>query len=84
MSEIKFTKQAAKGLSQIPRHHANAILAKLERIANDDLKGLNIKYFPSMNAWRLRHCNYRAVYEKEGVTMNILVIKVGPRGNVYK
>ena len=94
---IEFTKKALKGLRKVPARHADAILSGLKRIGDGDSAGLDIRLLRGLNdTYRLRIGGYRAIYQRREekvdvdgeiekiIILTILVLRVGPRGDVYK
>ena len=84
MGTVNYTRKAIKGLRKMPRHHADNMRSALERIAEGNLRGLDIRALQSRQGFRLRSGNYRAIYEIDGEQINVLVLDAGPRGNIYK
>ena len=84
MGTVNYTKKAIKGLRKMPRHHADNMRSALERIAEGNLRGLDIRALQGRQGFRLRSGNYRAIYEIDGKQINVLVLDAGPRGNIYK
>ena len=68
----------------MPRKTAIRFRAEFYRIAASDTEGLNIKKLRGREGYRLRIDGYRAIYEIEGETINVLVLDAGPRGDIYK
>lgn len=85
MYSIHFKKSAIKVLRKMPRKIARRMLSEIEEIAVDpanyagDWKRLTGSQF-----WRLRVGQYRAVCDLQGDDLVLLVVHVGPRGDVYK
>ena len=85
MHRLEFTKQADKDLRRAPRTVAQTIRKKLELLASDP-------YAPNNNAtklversgYRLRVGDWRVIYEIEEDRLIILVLAVGPRGDIYR
>jgi len=68
----------------MPRNIATQFRAGFGRVAASDTDGLNIKKLQGREGYRLRIGGYRAIYEIEGETINVLVLDAGPRGDIYK
>ena len=68
----------------MPRKIAIQFRAEFDRIAASDTGGLDIKKLQGREGYRLRIGRYRAIYEIEGETINVLVLDAGPRGDIYK
>ncbi len=82
--EIRYSKRALKYLIKMQAPKAAKIRASIARIANGDTKGLNIVHMEVVDAYRLRVGDFRIIYEIHEDELNLIVIKVGPRGDVYK
>jgi mRNA interferase RelE/StbE len=85
MFKIRFSKQASKTKARMPKGIAERIDAELELIAADpatyqgDWKPLQGSPF-----WRLRAGDWRAICEMINDDLIIYVLKIGPRGDIYK
>ena len=85
MFTIRYSKQANKTKAKMPKDIAERIDAALESIAADpvayqgDWKSLQDSPF-----WRLREGGWRAICEIIHNELIIYVLKIGPRGDVYK
>ena len=85
MFALRFAKSAAKGLASMPQGIARRMLGELKTIAADpaayrgDWKPLQGSPF-----WRLRVGDWRAICEVQRGELVLLVVKVAPRGDVYK
>ncbi|MCX5970584.1 MAG: type II toxin-antitoxin system RelE/ParE family toxin [Coprothermobacterota bacterium] len=85
MFTIRYSKQANKTKAKMPKDIAERIDAALESIAADpvayrgDWKPLQDSPF-----WRLREGGWRAICEIIHNELIIYVLKIGPRGDVYK
>ena len=84
MADLQYSRQAIKYLRRMPKSHAQKMRKALQDIAAGCNRGLDVKWMMSLNAFRLRLGNYRAMYafRKEGQLL--IVAKVGTRGDFYK
>jgi len=83
--KIVIKKEAAKSLSRIPRNIAKLIREKLEAIAaNPYADHPNAKKLQGRDGYRLRVGDWRIIYEIQNDVLVILVLRVAPRGEVYK
>jgi mRNA interferase RelE/StbE len=83
--KIVFKKEAAKSLSKLPRNVAKTIRQKLEAIAaNPYAENSNAKKLQGREGYRLRVGDWRVLYEIQNDQLVILVLKVAPRGEVYR
>ena len=85
MYKIIFKKEAAKSLEKLPRSVAKLIREKLGIIAtNPYADHPNAKKLQGREGYRLRVGDWRVIYEIENDQLVILVLKVAPRGEVYR
>lgn len=85
MYKIVFKREAAKSLSKLPRNVAKTIRQKLEAIAaNPYAENPNAKKLQGREGYRLRVGDWRVLYEIQNDQLVILVLKVAPRGEVYR
>ena len=85
MHEVVFTKQADRALRKMPTTDAKRITEKINRIAADPHgTHRNVTRLQKTPAFRLRVGDWRIIYEIDGNQLRILVLKIGPRGGVYK
>jgi mRNA interferase RelE/StbE len=85
MFEVLYKKRALKGLARMPaalRERAREALALLA--ANGDSQGLDVRPLQGRDGFRLRIGDWRLLYEVDRGRLIILVVEVGPRGDVYK
>jgi mRNA interferase RelE/StbE len=83
--KIVFKREAAKSLSKLPRNVAKTIRQKLEAIAaNPYAENPNAKKLQGREGYRLRVGDWRVLYEIQNDQLVILVLKVAPRGEVYR
>ncbi len=70
---------------QLPRKIANQFRLAFRELAVDPFNtGYDIKKLSGREGYRLRISRYRAIYSIDGDKLVILVIRVGPRGDIYK
>jgi mRNA interferase RelE/StbE len=82
---IIFTKNAVKSLQKMPRNMAKLIREKLEVIATDPHANLpNAKKLHNRPGFRLRVGDWRVIYEIQDKELIILVLRIAPRGEVYR
>ena len=84
--EIKFYKEAYKNLHKQDNKTRNRILDHLSLISeNPRDPELDIKKMQGVdNQFRLRIGSFRVVYSIHNNELIVIVIKLGPRGDVYK
>lgn len=85
MYKIIIKKEAAKSLNRLPHHVAKTIREKLETIAaNPYAEHTNATKLQGREGYRLRVGGWRVIYEIQNEQLVILVLKVAPRGEVYR
>ncbi len=84
MGAVAYKKRALKGLRRMPKSYADNFRNSFTQIAESSDSGLDIKALQGRDGYRLRIGCYRAIFEKEGEDINVLVLDAGPRGDIYK
>jgi addiction module toxin, RelE/StbE family len=83
--KIAYTTQAAKSLLKMPRNTANLIREKLEQVAIDPFTSIpDAKKLQGRDGYRLRVGDWRVIYEIQKEEVVIIVLKIAPRGEVYR
>jgi mRNA interferase RelE/StbE len=83
--KITFTTQASKALLKMPRNTAQIIREKLNQVASDPFASIpNAKKLQGRPGYRLRIGDWRVIYEINKDEITIIVMKIAPRGEVYK
>ena len=85
MYKIVYTTQAAKALLKMPRNIAQRIREKVELVAVDPFAPLpNATKLQGRPGYRLRVGDWRIIYEINEDSVMIVVLKIAPRGEVYR
>ena len=85
MYKIIFKKEAAKSLDKLQRNVAKSIREKLIAIAaNPYAEHPNARKLQGRDGYRLRVGDWRVIYEIQNEQMVILVLRIAPRGEVYR
>ncbi len=82
---IVFAKQADRALRKMSRNTARLIRERLDQLAEDPYaRNPNLTRLQGRPGYRLRVGDWRIIYELEGDRLVILVLKIAPRGEVYR
>jgi len=85
MYKIVFTRQASRDIRRVPQNVVRLIREKLDQVAADPhAKHTNVTRLQNRPGYRLRVGDWRVIYDVEQDRLVILVLKVGPRGEVYR
>lgn len=85
MYELKFRKAAIKALRKMPLEDSGRVRAALESLARDPASaGYDLIRMKGRQEWRLRIGSLRAVFERNDESREMLVKRIGARGDVYK
>jgi mRNA interferase RelE/StbE len=80
--EIRYSKAAARALTQMPANTAKRIRGKIEQYAADPASlANNVKRLRGGNEMRLRVSDWRVIFREDGVVLAI--IRIAPRGEAY-
>lgn len=84
MYTIRITKNFVKRISKLSAKDQQSIKLKLENLAKDPFSSPNCKKLKGYkNVYRMRHSNYRIIYEVNNSELIIIVINVGHRREIY-
>lgn len=82
---LNYKKSAVKYLNRLDTKTVDKIIFQLLKISQGFEEGLDIEIMKwYQNLYRLRIGGLRVVYEKQDNIMTIIVLKIWPRGDVYK
>jgi mRNA interferase RelE/StbE len=85
MYRLLFTKQAQRFLLKLPKDKSAAIVKRLEQIAKDPYAHHNnVTKLQNRPGYRLRVGDGRVIYDIRNEELVILVLKIAPRGEVYR
>jgi mRNA interferase RelE/StbE len=86
MLTLVISEEAAKFLDRIPHKHAQQIVGKLDKIAEnpESVPSIQLSGFPHLR--RAKSGEYRMIYRISGELLELYVLKIGKRndGEVYK
>lgn len=82
---VEFTKLAIKTLRKLPEVARERLIIKIEELARDPFSPyLDIVKMQGRDGYRLRVGDWRVIYELYNHQLQIIVIKIGNRKEVYK
>ena len=85
MYTLKYRRQARNYLAKLPFHIKSRIVEKLHMLKEDPVdQTLNIDSLKGGEGFRLRVGQYRIIYTRQEDHLIIEVIKIRPRGDIYK
>ena len=84
MWSIEFSREAVKALMRMPRDQAVRIRRKVDELARDPANASNVKKLTEHPGYRLRVGDWRVVYLLVDDRLVIQVVRIAPRGEVYR
>ena len=85
MYQIRYRSSAAKILQRMPSNIAKTIVPKINQLAkNPYAANNNVTRLTDESGYRLRVGDWRVLYEIHDDAFIIEIVKIGPRGGVYR
>lgn len=84
MWTIEFSRGAVKALVRMPRDQALRLRRKIDELARDPRGAPNVKKLTEYPGYRLRVGDWRIVYLLHEERLIVHIIRIAPRGEVYK
>jgi mRNA interferase RelE/StbE len=81
---IEFLPASDRQLKRLPRDAQKRIADALERLATDPRPASAKRLIGKTEYWRIRVGPYRVVYAIEDDRLVVAVVRIGPRGSVYR
>ncbi|HTQ49599.1 MAG TPA: type II toxin-antitoxin system RelE/ParE family toxin [Candidatus Acidoferrales bacterium] len=81
--QVILPKSVQKELDRLPDEIASRILARLSALETNP-RSTAVKKLKGRDAWRIRVGDYRVIYEIHDRILQIIVITVGHRREVYR
>jgi mRNA interferase RelE/StbE len=81
--QVILPKSVQKELDRLPDEIANRILARLAGLEANP-RPADVKKLKGRDAWRIRVGDYRVIYEIHDRILQIIVITVGHRREIYR
>ena len=84
MYRVVTTKSFDKALARLPLNWQKRIVAKIKEVAVDPYApNNNLTKLQGRDGYRLRVGDWRVIYELQDERLVMLVLDVGPRGDIY-
>ena len=84
MYRVVTTKSFDKALARLPLNLQKRIVAKIKEVAVDPYApNNNLTKLQGRDGYRLRVGDWRVIYELQDERLVMLVLDVGPRGDIY-
>ena len=84
MYSVEYTKQALNTLRRMPLNTSALMQRKIRQLALDPLAMPNVKKLSDHPGFRMRVGDWRIIYTLENERLIIQVLRIGPRGGIYK
>lgn len=81
--QVILPRSVQKELDRLPDDITKRILARLVGLETNP-RPADVKKLKGCDAWRIRSGDYRAIYEIHDRVLQVIVITVGHRGEVYR
>ncbi len=81
---IEYKRSVEKELRKLPATQLQGVVAKIQALAANPHPDGSVKLRGSSDLFRIRHTDYRVIYQVQNVKLVILVIKVGHRREIYR
>jgi mRNA interferase RelE/StbE len=84
MYRVVTTKSFDKALAKLPLNWQKRIVAKIKEVAADPYApNNNLTKLQGRDGYRLRVGDWRVIYELQDERLMMLVLDMGPRGDIY-
>ncbi len=85
MYRVTYRRVAIRALSKVPAVMRNRIVDTVSRLAADpDRRDPDVRPLVGTEGFRLHVGKWRIVYHRDDEAKEILVVDLGPRGDVYR
>ncbi|MCW5590105.1 MAG: type II toxin-antitoxin system RelE/ParE family toxin [Legionellales bacterium] len=84
MYTVKYSRQSIKTLQRLPKPLADRIMDKIKKLKQSPYHDPQVKALKGLDAFRLRVGDWRIIYSINEGCLEILIIKIAPRGEAYK
>jgi len=85
MFTVRFSRDAIRALTRMPRNRAASIRRKIDQLAQDPhAANANVMKLAGREGFRLRVGDWRVIYELDNEQRILSVLVIGPRGSAYR
>jgi mRNA interferase RelE/StbE len=81
--QVILPKSVQKELNRLPDDMASRVLARLAGLETNP-RPQDVKKLKGRDAWRIRVGDYRVIYEVRDRVLQIIVIRIGHRREIYR
>lgn len=81
---LEYKSSVKKELRKLTRVDRVAIIEKIERLKNNPKPEGSAKLKGSQDLFRIRHGDYRVIYQIRKNVLLVIIIRVGHRRDIYK
>lgn len=82
--QITYKKSVDKDLRKLDKSARKIIVDKILSLASNPYPASSSKLHGASDLYRLRHADYRIIYQIKNSQLTVLVVKVGHRKDVYR
>ena len=85
MYSVTYVAEVTKILARLPRNLVKRIIERIEDVAAGPYQGHpNVTKLKGRDGYRLRVGDWRVIYDLDDDNQVMIVLVIGPRGQVYK
>jgi mRNA interferase RelE/StbE len=81
---IEYKKSVEKELRKIPSTQLKSVITKIRALAINPRPVGSVRLRGSSDLFRIRHTDYRIIYQLHDEKLVVLVVKIGHRREVYR
>ena len=81
---LEYKSSVKKELRKLSKTDRIAVIHKIQLLAKQPHPEGSAKLKGSQNLYRIRHGDYRVIYQIHGSVLTIIIIRIGHRRDVYK
>lgn len=82
--KIDWRKTALKEFEKLPKKEKSSVIEKILSLADNPRPINSVKLIGSENSYRIRHGDFRVVYQIEDGVLTILIVRIAHRKQVYR